>query len=264
MSKRNNAKRCGSDPLCKIGFPEFGKYVEAEFKTVEALVDKGEVAALGDSFVDGINALYSKLLKLRKEKWRGETCIDFKAEILSDAEGKKRISSRPKAHKVGIGAKVEFDDKHHLTNSTYLIEIMGEESSAFADKILTRIHFDVVSAGSRNTALYPIYHLQVGGDPSGGRDYAVGNDDDNHDLIKPLSYPRIPIYPLSFALFIDMIFRELGNDSVKTFIKNDYWRGVVRDNEALFLKPFLECLLRRNEISKESFASICYGSFSKT
>lgn len=264
MSKAKKCQRLNPDPLCELGFPWFDKYVETECKTVNALFNKSEIASLGDSFNDEINRLQALMNRHREDKWRKLNSINFYAEINSAVEEKKGQGvANPKTHKVGLGARVEFDDKHHLKNSTYLIEIHGEESSNYADKILTRIHFDVTSNDSRNSSQYPIYHLQVGGDPSHGHSYAAGLDESEHDLIKPISYPRIPIYPLSFALFIDMTFRELGNEDAQMFIKGDYWRGLVRDNEMLLLQPFLKCVLRRQEINKEDVAKIYYDPFGK-
>lgn len=260
MSKKKKPLNAGVDPLAKLGFPDFDDYIKNERKTVELLANCGELAMLGDSFDNAIQQLHATMRNWDDIKHR-PVCISFYATINSVVEDRQVRGSGTealKAHKVGFGAKVEFDDKHQLLNSSYLIEIFGEESSDAADAILTRIHFDVVSRDDRMCSKYPLYHLQVGGNPSEGGYYS--KDKWRNENMKALSYPRIPFYPLSLALFIDMILRELGDYDAKVFLKNAIWRGVVRKSETMMLLPFLKCLCAGNENQDRRFSEMYYGS----
>jgi hypothetical protein len=58
-----------------------------------------------------------------------------------------------------------------------------------------------------------------------------------------LSEPRIFFCPMSLALLIDMALREFPDQDSTKFRADSYWRGLVRDQEALVLRPFYgKCL----------------------
>lgn len=260
MSKKKQPSNTSVDPLTKLCFPDFDDYIKNERKTVELLANCGELATLGDSFDNAIQQLHATMQNWNDIKHR-PVCIRFYATINSvveDRHVKGGGTKTSKMHKVGFGAKVEFDDKHQLLNASYLIEIFGEENSDAADAILTRIHFDVVSRDDRMCSKYPLYHLQVGGNPSEGGYYS--KDKRRNENMKALSYPRIPYCPLSLALFMDMVLRELGGCDAKVFLKSAIWRGVVRKSETMMLLPFLKCLCAGNENQDRRFSEMYYGS----
>jgi hypothetical protein len=58
-----------------------------------------------------------------------------------------------------------------------------------------------------------------------------------------LSEPRIFFWPMSLALLIDMALREFPDQDSTRFREDSYWRGLIRKQETLVLRPFFEkCL----------------------
>ena len=55
-----------------------------------------------------------------------------------------------------------------------------------------------------------------------------------------LSEPRIFFWPMSLALLIDMALHEFPDQNSAKFRAENYWRGLVRRQEALVLRPFYE------------------------
>jgi hypothetical protein len=61
------------------------------------------------------------------------------------------------------------------------------------------------------------------------------------DQMQPwLSEPRILFWPMSLALLIDMALHEFPDQDSAKFRADSYWRGLVRNQETLVLKPFHE------------------------
>ena len=55
-----------------------------------------------------------------------------------------------------------------------------------------------------------------------------------------LSEPRILFWPMSLALLIDMALHEFPDQDSARFRGESHWRGLVRSQEALVLRPFCE------------------------
>ena len=255
---KKSAVRHYHQRLADIGFPKFNDYFQAEKKTVEFLANSGELASAGNEFSDKMQVLYSKICawdKCTQEKMR-PFCLDFYGTIESNVESRKSaMTSAKKFHRVGLGACVRLNKKQQLLFSTFVIEIFGESKSKCADKLLTRIHFDIASPEGEEDSRFPIYHVQFGGNPEAGREYSQ-----NHSDIKSLSYPRVMSYPLSLALFFDLAFRELGCDAVRGLVKDHGWRNIVHDHERMMLYPCLDEVLRQCRNDKTNLSDVYYGS----
>jgi hypothetical protein len=68
------------------------------------------------------------------------------------------------------------------------------------------------------------------------------------DHLEPsLSEPRLCCAPTTLALLTDFLLREFGGDRVSYLTKlskDVYWRGLIRDNEELVLKPYFKACSR--------------------
>jgi hypothetical protein len=53
-----------------------------------------------------------------------------------------------------------------------------------------------------------------------------------------LSEPRIFFWPMSLALLVDMALHEFPDQASAKFRAERSWRGLVREQEALVLRPF--------------------------
>lgn len=105
--------------------------------------------------------------------------------------------------------------------------------------ILRKFHFDVATAEkATRRQQHPRCHLQYCGSMLPlMRD--LGCTQGQLDQMHPkLSEPRIFFQPMSLALLIDMAMREFPDDASKRFRQNHNWRGLVRAQEALVLRPF--------------------------
>jgi len=55
-----------------------------------------------------------------------------------------------------------------------------------------------------------------------------------------LSEPRIFFWPMSLALLIDMALHEFPDEPSTKFRGTSEWRSIIREHEALLLKPFCQ------------------------
>ncbi len=55
-----------------------------------------------------------------------------------------------------------------------------------------------------------------------------------------LSEPRVFFWPMSLALLVDMTLREFPDSDSLRFRQTREWRGIVRNQEILVLRPFYE------------------------
>ncbi len=201
----------------EYGFPEAGDYLSLAKGTVACLRNQPEIRTENNEFFISIDRLFDQL------SGKNATGFHFNGIFCSMIDGHE--------HNVRVGGKVGFS-QGELQEQSYWIEVFGMKDSDYSTKVLYRIHFDVAVPGiDKNKELHPLYHLQLGGKP---RDAHYIDDEIQH-----WSIPRIPYFPLSLALFLEIVFREFGGDMVRNrFIKSNDWRKIVAKNERRMLGAF--------------------------
>ena len=184
----------------EYGFPDASDYLSLAKATVECVRDQQEVRSENNEFCCSIDHLFRQLSN------KSATGFQFNGVFRSMIDDHE--------HNVRVGGKVRFS-KGELQEQSYWIEVFGRKDRDDFNKILYRIHFDVAVPGiDKNKELHPLYHVQLGGKP---RDTHYIDDEMRH-----WSIPRIPYFPLSLALFLEIVFREFGGALVRDrFIKSN-------------------------------------------
>ena len=218
-------------------FPDADRYLSLAKATVECIRNQREVWTENNEFCSSIDQLFNQLLNKKA------TGFQFNGILCSIIDKHE--------HNVRVGGKVEFS-QGELQEQSYWIEVFGKKNSGYSNKILYRIHFDVAVPGiDKNKELHPVYHVQLGG-KTRGADYI-------DDEIQHWSIPRIPYFPLSLALFLEIVFREFGGKLVRDrFIKSNGWRKIVAKNERRMLGAFVNTF--RN-VSSKTISGVYYEGF---
>lgn len=162
------------------------------------------------------------------------------ASLATSADRKKQT---PNA-RLAVSARIEVRGKA-LTNVSYCLSVcrMRTARRSVQITIMRKFHFDVVvddGTTQRRLQQHPQCHLQYGGDMV---PYMVTIGCRPTQLLQMhpwLSEPRIFFWPMSLALLIDMALHEFPDQESAKFRADSYWRGRVREQEALVLKPFYE------------------------
>lgn len=157
--------------------------------------------------------------------------------------GNATIGSRgkPKPNaRLTVSALIEVRNRA-FTNVTYCLSVCRIRSTIVT--ILRKFHFDVTVASKptrRRLQHHPQCHLQYCGEMVPYMT-TVGCRATQLDQMHPwLSEPRIFFWPMSLALLIDMALHEFPDQGSAKFRADNYWRGLVRRQEALVLRPFYE------------------------
>ena len=125
------------------------------------------------------------------------------------------------------------------SNVTYCLSVCRSKSLT----ILRKFHFDVtINDDEKPSRLqqHPQCHLQYCGKmlPHMAK---MGCRESQLNGMNPwLSEPRIFFWPMSLALLIDMALHEFPDEDSKKFRDRPEWRGLVRGQEDLILRPFYE------------------------
>jgi hypothetical protein len=137
--------------------------------------------------------------------------------------------------KVFVGALITTANKHNEYDQlTYYFAICEDCSHNF---LLKKMHFDYAKPRPEPEKRHPIFHLQFPGELSGHlKDIAIKDD----HLSPWFSEPRIPFYPMTLALLINLIFKESGSSNSRKVTEDHIWRNLINKNEELVLNPYYE------------------------
>jgi len=159
-----------------------------------------------------------------------------------NASGKK---GKPDANaRLTVSVLIQVLD-NAFTNITYCLSVcrIRPKSSEAKLTILRKFHFDVAVAGAGvagRIQQHPQCHLQYCGEMVPYM-ASVGCRTAQLEKMHPwLSEPRIFFWPMSLALLIDMALHEFPDQDSAKFRSDSYWRGLVRKQEALVLRPFYQ------------------------
>jgi hypothetical protein len=138
--------------------------------------------------------------------------------------------------KLTISARINMEHKV-FRDITYCLSVCRIRSNRLT--VLRKFHFDVVGeAAETRRQQHPQSHIQYCGEMVPYM-VALGCRETQLDQMHPwLSEPRIFYWPMSLALLIDMALREFPDQNSAKFRADSYWRGLVRSQEALVLRPF--------------------------
>jgi hypothetical protein len=162
-----------------------------------------------------------------------------RGRVASKSKGKAKSNAR-----LTVSSRIELENGS-FTNVTYCLSVCKIQSTVPSARvtILRKFHFDVTVAnrfGGHRRQQHPQCHLQYCGKMVPYM-ATVGCRATQLEQMHPwLSEPRIFFWPISLALLIDMALREFPDQGSAKFREDSYWRGLVRSQESLVLRPFYE------------------------
>ena len=159
---------------------------------------------------------------------------------------------------VVVCGKVEPSGRKKYKHITYCMTVCRQQPNASG--ILRKLHFDVTSGEPlRRMQGHPICHLQYCGSflPFlSTLGYAKQQMEPMHPW---LSEPRIPYWPMSLALIVDLAFREFPSEAGSKFREKSEWQSIIRKNEALLLANFYSHCLAVIGARGRTLAESFYG-----
>lgn len=175
----------------------------------------------------------------------------------------------PNVHLV-IATQIQLAASETYGNITYCLAVCKIKAADWMSwpndphpSILRKFHFDVTvasSLGSSRRQAHPTCHLQYCGKMLPYMSQLGCRSSQLDQMHARLSEPRIFYWPMSLALLIDMALREFPDQDSTKFREDSNWRGLVRGQEELVLKPFYQKCVeiianndRNNKTLAESF-----------
>lgn len=146
-----------------------------------------------------------------------------------------------KHHEVSLGGQF-YCGRNSLANASYSVEVIqsSDNDTACVNKVVSRLHFDYASRDQKNASQHPVFHIQMWGQlPEHLRSSGVGYQFEEN---RSMSCPRVPFAPLSLALFLNMMIKELGTDGLRKILKSPEWDALVKRHEQKILMPFFKRL----------------------
>lgn len=144
------------------------------------------------------------------------------------------ISLDGREGKAYIGALIiPNNTKNNYDQVTYSLAIC--EGKGNKKKLLKKFHFDYIDSHKS----HPVFHLQSPGTltPRLEKD----GFKDKH-LFPEVSEPRIPFFPMTLALLVNLVLKEFPDSKSDKIIELNEWRGLIKKNEEYVLKPyFMKC-----------------------
>lgn len=224
----------------KLFCASIGEYLELERETIRVL-NESKYIKEGCQHTN-LQSVYSQS--------RGDefSAIDLYLRFCSSAFGAK-------SHDVSLGGYFQCGS-NALFRATYSVEVFGPSGSADMNKIVSRMHFDYASREEQNAGQHPVFHVQTWGKlPQYLRDEGVGYQFEDNSA---MSCPRVPFAPLSLALFVNMMIKELGTEKLRRLLGSSEWRRLVMQHEKKILMPFIDrlknCLSSGAQLSKFYYA----------
>lgn len=128
---------------------------------------------------------------------------------------------------------------NQITQLTYSVMIGEADGSTL---VARKFHFDFEPVTQRNRAEpKPTFHLQICGKLSEHHVQGGYKEEDIAHLLPQWSQPRIPTLPMSFAMILNWLLMEFGNDPAVAAVRQDpHWQSVVRSAERAVLQPYYE------------------------
>lgn len=155
------------------------------------------------------------------------------------------VRGRPEPNlRITLSARIDVKKKA-IADVSYCLSVCRLRSwrQTLALTVLRKFHFDVTTGNGKGSAQlqqHPRCHLQYCGEMLPYM-AALGCRESQLDQMHPwLSEPRLFYWPMSLALLIDMALHEFPDQRSARFRADNYWRGLVHDQEDLLVRPFFQ------------------------
>lgn len=198
-----------------------------ELKTLEFLRVNSTIATYFPELLKDADNSFFKL----KSLINNPSSFGFESHI-------KNILFLNNIHKIYFGGIINLKNSKTINDISYYFCLCGHNDDD--NYIIRKFHFDYTNPLNNRRSPHPVFHLQYPGELSG---YLNSNELKSDHMDSWLSEPRIFFTPMSFALLLNLIFKEFHDPADGNFYKireDKYWRSIVIENENLFLKPYYE------------------------
>jgi hypothetical protein len=219
-------------------YPNPSEMVENEIRTVKFLSE--------DSFIKKYERFHGESKRSYEQyrsRGRGFLFASHFELFHSGMPGTKKLQrfrvNQTSNVRLIISALIEQNDDGSYGNISYALAVCRLRSKR--SMILRKFHFDIVAntSGARRQP-HPISHLQYCGEPLPIMDKLGYRVEQLSQLHTKMREPRLFFSPMSLALLLELTVREFGDQKFREFLLKRDWRNLVRENEALLLKPFYE------------------------
>lgn len=220
-------------------YPSPSELIESELRVLDHLMNNPYIAEHHSTFAQAAKKYYSRNKDYRSGfEFFSYFDVWHAAMRSQDGASGRQRKSKPNL-RLTLGVLIELKTNGSYSNVTYCLAVCRLPSLS----ILRKFHFDVTTiddTSKRRLQQHPQCHLQYCGEmiPHMAR---MGCRQTQLEQMHPsLSEPRIFFWPMSLALLIDMALHEFPDDRSKKFRASSEWRGLVRNQETLVLRPFYQ------------------------
>lgn len=217
-------------------YPPPDKLMKSELKILDYLRNDPFIKEKHSQFAQHAATYYNRY---RSDNSRFEffSYFDISHVAMHTYKGtnKQMRKGRPNLRLI-VAALIDLNNGSYR-NVTYRLSVCRYRSFA----ILRKFHFDIGIHNDETPARlqqHPQCHLQYCGEMLPDM-VKMGCKEAQLEQMHPwLSEPRIFFWPMSLALLIDMALHEFPDETSKKFRARPEWRGLVRGQENLLLRPF--------------------------
>lgn len=222
-------------------YPSSTALIKSELTVLDHLMNNPYITEKHSAFAQDAKKYYSR----NKDYRAGFQFFSYFDVCHSEVTTKSGASARQRNQKPNlklvVAAKIELGERGRYSNVSYCLAVC--RIRAKRPTILRKFHFDITVAGGNEQhrrQQHPVCHLQYCGELI-PQMQNIGCEQAQLEPMHPsLSEPRVFFWPMSLALLIDMALHEFPDEGSKKFRRTPEWRGLVRSQEKLVLRPFYE------------------------
>lgn len=222
-------------------YPKASELIKSELDVLDHLRTDPYIKLNHSDFARHANSYFDRNRRSLSSGFEFVSYFDVCHAAMHRTHGSNGKPGKPNPNtRLLLAVRIELE-KQAFSNVTYCLTVCRIRSKRFS--ILRKFHFDVTVAGERSSSRiqqHPRCHLQYCGEMV-PKMAEMGCSSAQLDQMSPwLSEPRIFFWPMSLALLIDMALREFPDERSMKFRSSNEWRGLVRKQEKLVLRPFYQ------------------------
>ena len=226
-------------------YPPPTKLIQSELTALKYLMTNTYITQEQSTFAQHAQMYYSR----NKNYRHGFEFFSYFDVCHAEMPAKRGRNAREKNHKPNlrlvVAALIELKKDESYSNVSYCLAVCRIRAKHPA--IWRKFHFDVtVTSGNEQARRqqHPTCHLQYCGEMIPGMIEMGCREEQLKSMHASLSEPRVFFWPMSLALLVDMALHEFPDPYSLRFRESSEWRGIVRNHEALVLRPFYEICIQ--------------------
>lgn len=213
-------------------YPPPAELISSELGVLRFLMTNTYITEMHATFAENAKRDYNR----NKSKPIGFDFFSYFDVYHSEMPGK---ALKPNLRLV-VAALIQLNGDRTYSNVSYCLAVCRRKAKF---PILRKFHFDVTvtnRGGQPRRQQHPVCHIQYCGEMIPGMNVMGCQDEQLKQMHPSLSEPRVFFWPMSLALLIDMALHEFPDRHSLSFRGSSEWRGIVRKQESLVLRPFYQ------------------------